>query len=170
MRSEIATAADARAVAELLDSADWSLPRRGGIEAAEPLPGMTSEEAAAMIGRASTIILVRRAGTFPMLLGCIAVEMNDMGACTISMLAVASEFRRTAIGRALLEDAEQFAADRSATQARIVVSKSRRDLVAWYERRGYRPTGRREAHTAGLGGGDAGLPSALRFIVLEKRL
>lgn len=170
MRSEIATAVDAGAVAELLNTADWSLSRRGGIEETEPLPGMTSKDTAAMIGGGSTIMLVRRACAFPMLLGCIAVEMSDTGACTISMLAVASELRRMAVGRALLEDAEQFAADRGATMAKITVTESRRDLVAWYERRGYRPAVRREAHPARLGGDDAGLPGVLRFVVLEKRL
>lgn len=170
MQSEIATAADAEAVAELLNAADGGLSRRGWIEGTEPLPGMTMKDAAAMIGASSTIMLVRRAGAFPMLLGCITVELSDTGACTITMLAVASEVRGMAVGRALLEDAEQCAADRGATMAKIAVTEARRDLVAWYERRGYRPAGRREAHSARLSGGGAELPSALRFVLLEKRL
>jgi GNAT superfamily N-acetyltransferase len=169
MRSEIATPVDAAALAELLNAADWSLWPRGLVEA-EPLPGIAPREVAAMISGSATTILVRRTDHFPMLLGCVAVELSDARVCTISMLAVAAQFRGTAVGRALLEDSEQFAVDRGATMAKIAVTAGHDDMVAWLGRRGYRLTGGREAHPRRVGGGDVKLPGALRFVVLEKYL
>jgi GNAT superfamily N-acetyltransferase len=89
--------------------------------------------------------------------------------CTISMLAVAAQFRGIAVGRALLEDSEQFAADRGATMAKIAVTAGHDDMVAWLGHRGKRPTGGRKARPARVGG-DASLPGTLRFVVLEKYL
>lgn len=168
MRSEIATPVDAAALSELLNAADWRLWSQGKLEAA-PIPEITPAEVAAMISGGTTTILVRRGDSFSTLLGCVALEMSDTEACTVSMLAVAAKSRRMAVGRALLEDVEQFAADRGAAMAKIAVTEGRDDMVAWFGRRGYRPTDRREAHHARVGG-DANLPSTLRFFVLEKYL
>jgi len=68
---------------------------------------------------------------------------------TISMLAVAPAFQAAALGRALLKDAEQLAADKGTTVAKITVVRQRESLLAWYERRGCRRTGSHEAFPYG---------------------
>jgi ribosomal protein S18 acetylase RimI-like enzyme len=56
--------------------------------------------------------------------------MNGASRCTISMLAVAPELQAAGLGRDLLADAEQFAADRGVTSAKITVVEQRETLIA----------------------------------------
>jgi hypothetical protein len=67
-------------------------------------------------------------------------------------------------------DAEQFAADKGATVAKMTVVQQRTSLIAWYERRGYRRTGAFEAFP--YGDDSVGTPRRddLRFVILEKTL
>jgi len=94
--------------------------------------------------------------------------MDGAGKCTISMLAVAPEFQTAALGRALLKDAEQLAADKGTTVAKITVVQQRESLLAWYERRGYRRTGSHEAFPYGDASVGTPLRDDLQFVILEK--
>jgi ribosomal protein S18 acetylase RimI-like enzyme len=173
VQSETATAVDAKPLSDLINAAYRGAGgRRGWTHEAELISGerARSKDIAAMISDSSTTVLLRRGGDRSPLLGCIAVEMNSTTDCTISMLAVAPEFQTAGLGRALLEDAEQFAAGKGATIAKITVVKQREALLAWYERRGYRRTGAHEAFPYGDDSVGTPLRDDLRFVVLEKRL
>jgi hypothetical protein len=95
--------------------------------------------------------------------------MNEANSCTVSMLAVAPGHQAAGLGRALLADAERFAANRTATVARMTVVQQRESLIAWYERRGYRRTGY-EAFPYGDDSVGTPLREDLQFVVLEKTL
>jgi ribosomal protein S18 acetylase RimI-like enzyme len=82
------------------------------------------------------------------LLACVRIhdERGALGepACHISMLAVRPERQAAGLGRRMLEFAETEGRGRGARVARMSVISARASLVAWYERRGYRPTGETE--------------------------
>lgn len=173
MRSKVATMADAGALADLVNAAYRGIGGRcGWTHEAELISGERAKasDVAAVIGDNLTAVLMRRHDNPPALVGCVAVEMNDASTCTISMLAVAPEFQTAALGRALLEDAERFAADKGATVAKITVVQQRDALLAWYERRGYRRTGSLEAFPYGDDSVGTPLRDDLRFVVLKKIL
>lgn len=173
MPSEVATVIDATPLADLVNAAYRGAGgRRGWTDEAELIAGdrASSKDIAAMIGDSSTIVLVRRSDKPRALLGCVALERNSADHCTISMLAVAPELQAVGLGRALLADAEQFAADKGVTVAKITVVQQRESLIAWYERHGYRRTGSHEAFPYGDDSVGTPLRDDLQFVVLEKIL
>ena len=173
MLSEIATEADATALADLVNAAyRGAQGERGWTHETELLSGAraTASDIAAMIGGGTMTVLIRRQSGSPALLGCVAVEMEDDDHGTISMLAVSPESQNAAIGRALLADAERLAADNGATVAKMTVIRQRDELIAWYERRGYRWNGQSEPFPYGDGSVGTPLRDDLAFVVMEKTL
>jgi ribosomal protein S18 acetylase RimI-like enzyme len=173
MQSEVATPTDATTLAQLVNAAYRGTGgRHGWTDEAALIAGdrASSEDIAAMIGGGSTTVLLRRSEQPRALLGCVAVEMNSTAGCTISMLAVAPERQSTGLGRALLADAERFAASQGAIIAKITVLEQRDSLIDWYRRRGYRRTGGHE--TFPYGDDRVGTPRRddLRFVILERAL
>jgi ribosomal protein S18 acetylase RimI-like enzyme len=173
VRSEIAVAMDAKRIADLVNAAYRSVSgRRGWTHEADLIAGERTrwKDVAAMIANTSTTVLVRRSDNSSAVLACVAVEMNGASRCTISMLAVAPELQAAGLGRDLLADAEQFAADRGVTSAKITVVEQRETLIAWYERRGYRQTGSHEAFPYNTDSVGTPLRDDLRFVILEKTI
>lgn len=104
------------------------------------------------------------------LLACGHVVIED-GAGYFGMFSVRADCQGTGIGKALLADAERVVReDWNAHRMRLTVIDVREELIAFYERRGYRRTGIKKPFPYG----DArfGLPKRedLRFEVLEKAL
>src|SRR5262245_20755765 len=152
VQSEIAVAMDAKPIADLVNAAYRGVSgRRGWTHEAELIAGERTrwKDVAAMIANTSTAVLVRLTDHSSAVLACVAVEMNGTSRCTISMLAVVPELQAARLGRDLLADAEQFAANRGVTIAKTTVVEQRESLIAWYERRGYRRTGSHEAFPYG---------------------
>lgn len=173
MQSEIATTADAKQISELVNAAYRGVGGQSGwTHEAELISGdrVKPSDVAAVIVDNATTVLIRRSDNPPVLLGCVAVEMDEASKCTISMLAVSPTLQTAGLGRALLADAERFAADNGATIAKMTVIEQREQLLAWYERRGYRRTGSLEAFP--YGDDSVGIPRRddLQFVVLEKAL
>lgn len=113
------------------------------------------------------LLLVVRAGT---LVGCVLLK-DEGGRAYIGMFAVRPGLQGQGMGKMLLEGAEQRAMlEFGAKMARMTVIEQRTELIAWYERRGYRNTARTEPFP--YGDPRFGLPKRpdLRFVVLEKTL
>ena len=92
-------------------------------------------------------------------------------AAYFGMFAVEPALQSAGIGRIVLEAAEARAAERwSAATVQMTVIAQRSELIAWYERRGYRPTG--EVKPFPYGDVSKGLPQRddLEFVVLAKSL
>lgn len=92
-------------------------------------------------------------------------------AAYVGMLAVRPELQARGIARALLEDVERRVREEAlATRIEMTVIALRSELIAWYERRGYRVTG--ETRPFPYGDERFGLPRRpdLYFRVLEKPL
>jgi ribosomal protein S18 acetylase RimI-like enzyme len=104
------------------------------------------------------------------LLGCVHVEKKD-GEAYFGMLAVNVELQARGVGAFLLRAAEDFARDRlGARRMMMTVIASRTELIAWYERRGYRATGETEPFPYGDARVGVPMVDGLFFCVFEKPL
>ena len=115
----------------------------------------------------SRVLLASRDGV---LLGCAHVAIEN-GAGYFGMFAVAPLLQAGGIGKAILAEAERVVRDEwQLPVMRMTVIDLREDLIAWYERRGYRRTGIKKPFPAV--DPRFGLPRRddLRFEVLEKGL
>lgn len=96
------------------------------------------------------------------------VTVTDLGGARayLGMLGVSPLAQATGLGRTLLAAAEAEATARFGTQwMEMTVIAIRRELVAWYERRGYRQTGERRPFPEDVPGRDE-----LEMVVLERVL
>ena len=86
----------------------------------------------------------------------------------LGMLTVSPELQAGGIGKLLLAAAEQYAKDRQAESIMMTVISVRKELIEWYERKGYKRTGETKPfpHDPRFG-----IPKQeLVFVVLEKKL
>ena len=166
-----ATAADVGAVVALVESTyRGEASRAGWTTEADLLDGRRTgnDEIEAILARDhSCLLLAEQDGA---LVGCahVAVE-HDAG--YFGMFSVVPARQGRGLGKQVLAEAERIAADEwGCTLMRMTVIDVRDDLMAFYERRGYRRTGIRKPFP--YGDERFGLPKRgdLRFEVLEKSL
>ena len=166
-----ATAADIDAIVALVESAyRGDASKRGWTTEADFLGGRRTgaDDVVACLERErSRIVLAERDGG---LLACAHVAEED-GAGYFGMFSVKPDLQGGGIGKHVLAEAERIARDDWKLPAmRMTVIDIRDELIAFYERRGYRRTGIKKPFPYG----DArfGLPKRddLRFEVLEKAL
>ena len=102
------------------------------------------------------------------LLGCVSLEPEAGDAWFLGMLTVEPRIQERRLGRNLLAEAERVAAAAGARRIRMTVIWVRTTLIAWYQRRGYLPTG--EMRPFPYGDDRWGVPQRddLYFVVLEK--
>lgn len=123
--------------------------------------------AAALAAPTGEVILAE--ATDGTLVGCIHVERSG-GAAHFGMFAVDPARQAGGTGSALLSRAEERAREWGCATMDLEVIGQRRELIAWYERRGYTRTG----DTTPFPYGDErfGLPQRddLHFVVLRREL
>ena len=101
------------------------------------------------------------------IIGC--VLLTDKGnKLYLGMLTVSPEFQNSGIGKKLLQKAEEHALSLNLPKIVMTVISIREELIAWYNRHGFKNTGIREPFP--LNGTDAVISQPLEFIVLEKIL
>jgi len=103
------------------------------------------------------------------IVGCCQLEQRTGGTAYLGMLAVRPGLQARGVGRAVVAEAERVArTEWGAARVQMTVIRQRAELIAWYERLGYRLTG----ETAPFPYGDErfGLPKVddLEFVVLVK--
>lgn len=103
-------------------------------------------------------------------LGCCALTDHGDGTAYFGTFAVRPTAQGRGIGNALLRHAEAHARAAGAILVELTVVAQRTDLIAWYARRGYRPTG--ETRPFPYGDERFGRPRRddLAFTVLAKAL
>ena len=143
----------------------------GWTHEADLLGGQRTDEAELrdILADASRIILL--AEIDGALTGCVQVADQGRGLAYLGLLTVDPARQAGGLGRLLIEAAEAEAAARfAATRMEMTVIRQRAELIAWYERRGYRLTG--ETRPFPLDDPPFGLPRTrdLAFVVLEKTL
>lgn len=164
--------ADVAAIAVLVNSAyRGDTSRAGWTTEADLLGGQRTDEQeiAQLVAREDSVLLLcLRAGE---LMGSVHVERVDDVAAYLGMLVIKPLLQAQGLGRRLMEEAEHLAhGEWGARRIEMQVITLRHELIAWYERRGYRRSGERRPFPYG----DArfGLPkiAGLEFEVLVKQL
>lgn len=104
------------------------------------------------------------------LVGCVWLEPEGDGRWYLGSLTVEPHRQNAGLGRRLLAAAEGWARQRGAREVEMTVVQVRGELIDWYRRRGYEPTG--ETKPFPYGDQRFGIPKRddLHFIVLRKRL
>jgi GNAT superfamily N-acetyltransferase len=172
MTLEAATPTDVAAIVALVESAfRGDASRAGWTTEADLLDGRRTgpDEISSMLADPDRRILVERDADGALLA---SVTLKREGeAAWLGMLSVRPTRQAAGVGRRVVEGAESWVkAHWGSQRMRMTVIVQRTELIAWYERRGYRRTG----ETAPFYYGDErfGLPRRqdLSFIVLEKGL
>ena len=103
-------------------------------------------------------------------LGHVRLDPGPCGGWFLAMLTVDPDRQDAGLGRQLLEASEAYARDHGGRRLQMTVIRQRRELIAWYERRGYARTGQTKPFP--YGDPRFGEPTAddLVFEVLEKAL
>jgi GNAT superfamily N-acetyltransferase len=169
------TPGDITSVVTLVDSAyRGDASRQGWTTEADLLDGQRTDTAAVgeMIARGGP----GRGGVLlafdgPALVGCCHLERRLPDGAYFGMFAVRPDGQGLGWGGAILAEAERVAAvEWGAGEMTMTVIGQRHELIAWYERRGYLPTG--ETRPFPYGDPRYGIPTRpdLEFVVLVKPL
>jgi ribosomal protein S18 acetylase RimI-like enzyme len=162
---------DVDEIVELVESAyRGDASRAGWTTEADLLDGQRTDAAAIselIRGPLTRIVL---AHTGHVLIGSVLLAEERDGVY-LGMLTVKPSAQRVGVGRAILAETERITrSERLGKYVRMTVIAQRDELIAWYARRGYLPTGAREPFPYGQP--RFGLPRRddLYFVVLEKKL
>ena len=162
---------DAGAIVALVESAYRGDDSRAGwTTEADLLDGRRTgaDDVLASIARPqSQVLLAERDGR---LLACAHVAVDE-DAGYFGMFSVVPGLQGGGIGKQVLAEAERIARDVYGQRTmRMTVIDVREELIAWYERRGYRRTGIKKPFPYGDERFGIPLRDDLRFEVLEKSL
>lgn len=166
-----ATPADVPAIVALVESAyRGDSSRVGWTTEADLLHGQRtdSDEVAALVGGAGGVLLVALRGDA--VVACCQLERRGVRAY-FGMFAVSPRAQGSGLGKQVIAYAESYALRRwSSEHMELTVIRQRHDLIAFYERRGYRDTGLRSPFP--YGDERFGIPQRddLEFTLLEKPL
>jgi GNAT superfamily N-acetyltransferase len=138
-----ATQDDIAAIVALVESAyRGDVSREGWTTEADMLEGQRtdSESVGELIGKRGSCVLLGERGSE--MLACANIEKRgDTG--YFGMFSVRPDQQGKGIGAAMLAEAERIArSDWNCREMQMTVISVRDDLIPWYERRGYRRTGR----------------------------
>lgn len=173
-----ATLADVPTLVALVTSAyRGDASRAGWTTEADLLDGQRVDPGgvAEIIGKAgSRVIVFERAATdsaqVPKMLACCHIEKQG-DACYFGMFAVDPTQQGSGVGKVAMIEAERAAHDDfGCNEMQMTVISVRDELIAWYERRGYRRTGKYKPFP--YGDERFGIPKRddLRFELLVKPL
>jgi len=166
-----AGAQDAPAIAALVNSAyRGDASRAGWTTEADFLDGQRTDVAAIRDILSSPDQWIVLAEYAHAIVGSMHLEKTG-GVCYLGMFTVRPDLQARGIGRRFLAEAERLAhAELGCRTIRMLVITLRSELIAWYERRGYRRTGARGRFPYGDERFGIPLRDDLEFEVLEKAL
>ena len=99
------------------------------------------------------------------IIGCVNLQQQHLK-CYLGMLSVSPLLQGGGIGKQLLSAAELYALQIGCSSIFMSVISARAELIAWYQRNGYEPTGeRKQFNEDGLSGKHL---QPLEFIFLQK--
>jgi ribosomal protein S18 acetylase RimI-like enzyme len=167
--------ADVDAVVALVQSAYRGMDsREGWTTEADWIDGQRTdadEVGSIVAGPDSDILLGEEAGPGRDLLASCQLARRADGRAYFGMFAVRPDQQGRGTGRLMLREAERLAvADWGATVMEMTVLDVRADLIAWYERLGYRRTGETQPFPYGVPAFGVPRVDDLRFAVLARRL
>ncbi len=138
----LAAAGDVAAIVELVESAyRGESSKAGWTHEADLLAGQRTdtESVAALLSGPDSVILL--ASVRNELVACCHLERHDTYAY-FGMFAVRPLLQGSGIGKQMIAAAEDYARrEWDISEMRMTVISRREELIAWYERRGYKRTG-----------------------------
>lgn len=142
--------------------------RQGWTTEADLLDGIRTEPVAlkATIDNPNALIKLCYTETNRMA-GCVYLRL-DTNEIYLGMLTVAPDMQAKGIGKTLLNWSEDYARENGCSKIVMTVIEKRIELIAWYVRHGYKPTGEIKPFPNDPAFGIPKEP--LQFIVLEKIL
>lgn len=166
-----ARVADVAAIVALVESAyRGDASRAGWTTEADLLDGQRIDMvgvAEIVVRRGSRVLLAEANGE---LLACCHLE-RQRNSCYFGMFSVKPTRQAAGVGKRMLAEAERLAREEwKCTRMEMTVISVRNELIAWYERRGYRRSGRYKPFP--YGDERFGIPKRndLRFELLVKDL
>ncbi len=100
--------------------------------------------------------------------GCVNLQKHE-DKLYLGMLTVNPELQGAGIGKVLLKASEDYAKEIGCNKIYMTVISIRKELIAWYERHGYKNTGERKPFP--MNDSRFGIPKTeLEFIVMEKEI
>lgn len=171
---------DVDAVVALVESAyRGEASRAGWTTEADLLVGQRTDRSQVMslIRRPRSIVLLARSGG--RLVGCCHLEVTRVarlraaeGATSayFGMFAVSPAEQGAGVGRALITEATRRALDEGCAEMRMTVIRQRADLIDWYRRLGFEPTGETGPFPYGDDRFGRPLRDDLEFVVLSAPL
>ncbi len=167
-----AHSSQAKEINELVNSAyRGEGSKRGWTTEADLLGGQRTDTNAIqeLIDRENSVVLIAENENSGNIEGCVHLEKQDVK-CYLGMLTVKPTLQGKGLGGMLLEEAEAFAQFWDCSDLYMTVIAQRKELVTWYEKRGYRNTG--ETKPFPYGDERFGVPKVedLHFVVLEKKI
>lgn len=174
LKFRLAAQNDAPSIQELVQSAfraedtrkDWtadmSLGRNFSVK---------TEEVLATIAHPDKAILIALTDDhFENLVASIEISKRGNDHARFSMISVGQAYQQAGVGRRVLAYAEQYCQENWGSLAfELNALSTRQELIAWYERRGYRKTGETSAFPVEKFPSLA-LPEDMCFVELEKAL
>jgi GNAT superfamily N-acetyltransferase len=143
IRFRRAHAGDVDAIVALVESAyRGDVSKTGWTTEADMLDGQRTDalSVATLIGKDGSRILLAERGGF--LVACSNIERQGDTAY-FGMFSVRPDLQGGGLGKAMLAEAERVAREEwHSREMQMTVISIRDELMAWYERRGYRRTGR----------------------------
>jgi ribosomal protein S18 acetylase RimI-like enzyme len=143
--------------------------KKGWTTEADLVGGIRTDEEvlSGIIGKKDSVVL-KYAGDDHVITGCVNLQKHG-NKIYLGMLTVNPELQGKGIGKILLDAAEEYARNNNCASIYMTVVSVRKELVAWYERHGYKDTGARKSFPAN--DPKFGLPKMkLEFMVMEKKL
>ena len=136
---------DAPAVVELVEAAyRGDRSGQGWTTEADLLDGQRTdvEQVTELISRTGSLVLM--ADQDDVLVACCHLERRGRSSAYFGMFAVDPARQGGGVGRAMVEEARRRAAACGCDEIRMTVIRQRTDLIAWYGRLGFAPTGETE--------------------------
>lgn len=142
--------------------------RKGWTTEADLLDGIrTDAEALRKIIQETSSVILLYIGNQDRILGCVYLK-NQGSQLYLGMLTVSPLLQKNGIGKLLLRSAEKYAKQTGCRSIVMTVISLRTELINWYQRRGYLPTGKTMPFLTDT---KFGIPKQpLDFIEMEKQL
>ncbi len=100
----------------------------------------TTEDGVRNLLQQPSITMLKCTGEQQNIVGCVLLEKKK-DTLYLGMLSVDPQVQASGIGKLLLQHAESFARDHHYNTITITVIDRRHELIDWYKRKGYVPTG-----------------------------
>jgi len=140
-----ATIHDAQSLADLVNSAyRGDSSRLGWTTEAELLDGQRTDKDSLAELIQTPLNRIEMAFEADKLIGCVHLKEEGKETLYFGMLTVSPALQSKGTGKEIIKHVEEIALEKNLKRIKITVIQHRKELISYYERRGFRPTGRYE--------------------------